>query len=52
MAALNIAVLKEIVEKLPEDFEVEFQDREGLVSSVSDEIGVNVSERKLLLKFY
>jgi hypothetical protein len=52
MTILNIEVLKEIVEKLPNDFEVEFQDRGGVISPVSDEISVKVSEKKLMLKLY
>lgn len=52
MAVLDIEVLKEIAEKLPDDFTVEFEDRDGSVSRVSDEVTVKVSEKKLLLKFY
>lgn len=52
MAILNIEVLKEIVEKLPNDFEVEFKDRKGSVSRVSDEVIVKVSEKKLVLRLY
>ena len=52
MAILTVEVLKGIVEKLPDDFEVEFQDVEGSVSAVSDEISVRVSEKRLLLKLY
>lgn len=52
MAVLDIEVLKEIVEKLPDDFTVEFKDRKGSVSRVSDEVTVKVSEKKLVLKLY
>lgn len=52
MAILTVEVLKEIVEKLPDDFEVEFKDIEGSVSSVSDEFTVKVDEKKLVLKLY
>ena len=52
MARLTIDVLQSIVEKLPKDFEVEFKDIEGSVSSVSDEFTVKVDEKKLVLKFY
>ncbi len=52
MARLTIDVLQSIVEKLPKDFEVEFKDIEGSVSSVSDEFTVKLDEKKLVLKFY
>jgi len=52
MAVLKIEVLKEIVEKLPDDFEVEFKDREDSVFPVSDEITVKIDDKKLVLKLY
>ena len=52
MAVLNIKVLKEIVDKLPDDFKIEFEDREGVVSPVSDNINVKVSDKTLVLKLY
>ena len=52
MSELTIEVLKEIVEKLPNDFEVEFENREGSIFKLSDNIGVKVSEKKLILKRY
>lgn len=52
MAILNIEILKSIVEKLPDDFTVEFKDRKCSVSPVSDEVTVKVSEKKLVLKLY
>lgn len=36
MSELSIGVLKEIVEKLPNDFIVEFKDRNGSTVTVSD----------------
>lgn len=36
MSELKIEVLKEIVEKLPNDFIVEFEDRNGSTSILSD----------------
>lgn len=51
MTVLNIEVLKKIVEKLPDDFEVECEYGEGLVIPVSDNITVNISNKKLLLRF-
>ena len=47
MSVLNIEVLKEIVEKLPDDFIVEFDDL-----PVSDKFEVDISGRKLVLKKY
>ena len=52
MSELTIEVLKEIVEKLPNDFIIEFKDREGSTFTVSDDINVKISEKKLVLKPY
>ena len=52
MSELTIEVLKEIVEKLPDDFIVEFKDRNGSTVTVSDDINVKISEKKLVLKTY
>ncbi len=52
MPELNIEILKEIVEKLPDDFLVEFEDINGSTYAVSDNISVKVSEKKLVLKKY
>lgn len=52
MSKLNIETLKEIVEKLPDDFLVEFKDKEGSTFTLSDDINVKVSEKKLVLKKY
>lgn len=52
MSELNIEILKEIVEKLPDDFLVEFEDINGSTHTVSDNISVKVSEKKLVLKKY
>ena len=46
MSELTIEVLKEIVEKLPNDFIVEFKDRNGSTVTVSDDINVKISEKK------
>ena len=45
MPELNIEVLKEIVEKLPDDYLVEFKDINGSTYRISDNIGVKVSEK-------
>ena len=52
MSKLNIETLKEIVEKLPDDFLVEFEDINGSTYTVSDNISVKVSDKKLVLKKY
>ena len=52
MSELIIEVLKEIVEKLPNDFIVEFKDRNGSTVTVSDDINVKISEKKLILRTY
>lgn len=52
MSELTIEVLKEIVEKLPDDFIVEFKDRNGSTVTVSDDINVKISEKKLVLRTY
>ena len=52
MSELSIEVLKEIVEKLPNDFIVEFKDRNGSTFTVSDDINVKISEKRLVLRTY
>ena len=52
MSELTIEVLKEIVEKLPNDFIVESKDRNGSTFTVSDDINVKISEKKLVLRTY
>lgn len=52
MSELNIETLKEIVEKIPDDFLFEFTDNEGSTFTLSDDINVKVSEKKLVLKKY
>lgn len=52
MSELNIEVLKQIVEKLPDDFIVEFEDISGSTFIISDNINVKVSEKKLTLRKY
>ena len=52
MSELSIEILKEIVEKLPNDFIVEFKDRNDSTVTVSDDINVKISEKKLVLKAY
>ena len=47
MSELSIEVLKEIVDKLPDDFTVMFNDRE-FDHIVSDKFEVDVSAKKLV----
>ena len=51
MAILDIETLKKIIEKVPEDYELEFNDRSG-THKISDKIEVDVGEKKLILKIY
>lgn len=51
MAILEISVLKEIIEKVPEDFEIEFNDRDT-THQISDKVEIDVSGKKLILKKY
>jgi len=44
MAILEISVLKEIIEKVPEDFDVEFYDR-NTTHQLSDKVEIDVSGR-------
>ena len=50
MSELNIEILKQIIEKLPNDFIVEFEDINGSTCIVSDNINIKVSEKKLTLR--
>ena len=52
MSELTIETLKEIVEKLPDDYLVEFEDRNRSTSVLSDDIRVMISEKKLILRLY
>ena len=52
MSELSIEILKQIVEKLPDDFIVEFKNREGSTVTVSDDINVKISEKRLVLRTY
>ena len=52
METLSVGVLKGILEKLPDDFIVEFEYSQGKVCSLSDDVRVKVSEKKLVLSLY
>ena len=51
MAILEISVLKEIIEKVPEDFDLEFDDR-NITHQIPDKVEIDVSGKKLILKKY
>lgn len=51
MAILEISVLKEIIEKVPEDFSIEFDDRDQ-IHSISDKVEIDVSGKKIIFKKY
>ena len=51
MDILDIATLKKIIEKVPEDFDLEFDDR-NTTHKISDKVEIDVSGKKLILKKY
>ena len=51
MDILDIATLKKIIEKVPEDFDLEFDDR-NTTHKISDKVEIDVGEKKLILKIY
>ena len=51
MTELTIEVLKKIVDKLPEDYTVEFDDGGNSVR-LADKVEIDVSLEKLILKKY
>ena len=51
MSELDINTLKQIVERAPDDFKVEFKDGEDTYK-VSDKIQINVSEKKIIFTKY
>lgn len=46
MAILEIKVLKEIIEKVPEDFEIEFTSGKN-VFKLGDKFSIDMSEKKI-----
>lgn len=51
MSTLNIGVLKKIIEHIPEDYTVEFDDGSNTLS-IDDKIEIDVTLKKLVLKGY
>ena len=49
MAILNIEVLKKLLENLPEDYTVEY-DNDTTIAPLSDKIEIDISGKRLILK--
>lgn len=48
---INVGVLKEVLDHVPDDFDVEFHDVVNNISyPVLDKVEIDVSEKKLVLK--
>lgn len=50
MVQLETKTLKQIIEKLPDDFKIEYLDNQGINHLISDVIELNVSEKTLSFK--
>ncbi len=50
MSELTVNVLKEICNRLPEDYVIEFVTVDGVTYHLSDNVGVDISAGKLILK--
>ena len=51
MAVLEIKVLKEIIENVPEDYEINFTNGKN-VYKLSDKLEISVSEKKITFQKY
>ena len=51
MVVLTIGVLKKVIENMPDDFEVAFNDGENILRA-SDDFELNLSSNRLILKKY
>ena len=51
MTAITIEVLKKIIEHIPDDYEVQFDDGKNKCS-IDDKVEIDVSLEKLILKKY
>ena len=48
---INAGTLKEILDHVPDEFEIEYYDTNSNIShSISDKVEIDVSEKKLVLK--
>lgn len=50
MTVLTIGDLKDFVDKLPDDFTVEYHDRDDISHVIVDRLVVDLSGKKLILK--
>lgn len=50
MTALDIGSLKDFISKLPDDFCVEYHDKDGISHVVVDKLEVDLSGKMLILK--
>ena len=50
MTMLTIEDLKNFIDKLPDDYYITFQDKDGTEHQVADKFEVNLSMKKLVLK--
>lgn len=51
MERLKIESLKKIIENIPDDYEIEFNDRKGN-HIISDKIEIDISGKKLIFRKY
>ena len=51
MPYLNIKVLKKIIDKVPEDFSIEFSDGDN-VYRVKDKLEIDVGKKKIIFRKY
>lgn len=51
MTTITIEVLKKIIENIPEDYTVEFSDKENNYQ-IADKVEIDVGLKKLILKKY
>ena len=50
MTVLTIGDLKDFISKLPDDFSVEYHDKDGISHVVVDKLEVDLSGKMLILK--
>ena len=49
MAILNIEVLKRIIENIPEDYTIEYDNKETIVP-IDDKVEIDISGKRLIFK--
>lgn len=50
MTALDIGSLRDFISNLPDDFSVEYHDKDGISHVIVDQLVVDLSGKKLILK--